>query len=508
LLSAILSDFDLSDEASTKNARETLDILKSSAAEDDASDFDPSGTSAHFDNVSDHGGSMPGTCPSRSDGATDISSLSNGVRSIGLSDTSEEYSHNEELEKLDEATKEALLKEMFPTASSYTVSHTLKKCNGHWNRAMEELLNHMFFEGEEQVDGEARIFARGVDAFSEDNAARRARKGRKTKRNILSESDLRSSSSPPALRSTWDTARKDIEFISTRANVASQAIQSLYHSHNASLPATILALLDLPTPPPKLVPELTFTTASEDTIRTHAAALTSEFPSISPHLVTSLVRLTYPSTSSAHELAAAITASPRTSGIQLITHYAPISTSSDPSPNKNRHPTTTLPPGLSPAAAHSQYTAQASAAYRRARSDRLMSGAAAYYSQLGRDAALLRNNATSDSADALVASQSKPGVMCDLHGVSVKDAVRIARREAEGWWRSGGGRGVMGLDGRVRGGVSGSGEGFRIITGVGRHSEGGKGKLGPAVAKVLVSEGWRVIAEEGVLVVVGKSGRG
>jgi len=135
-----------------------------------------------------------------------------------------------------------------------------------------------------------------------------------------------------------------------------------------------------------------------------------------------------------------------------------------------------------------------------------MSGAAAYYSQLGRDAAVHRATATSADADALVAAQSTPGVGCDLHGVSVKDGVRIARRLVEDWWRASGGRGVMGLDGRVSGrAADGGGVGFRVITGVGRHSEGGVGKLGPAVARALGAEGWRVVGEEGVLVVVGKA---
>lgn len=420
------------------------------------------------------------------------------------------HGHNEELEKLDKATKEALLKEMFPTASDYSVSHTLQKCNGHWNRAMEELLNHIFFEGEEQVDGESRISARGIDAFSEDNTSRRARKGRKQKRSLLSEPEIqRSSSVPsavssPAPKSTWDVARKDIEFISTRANVATQPVQSLYHAHNASLAATIAALLELPILPPKLVPELSSAGASQATLLAHADDLATDFPSISHAHIIALIHLTHPSTSSAHELAAALVASPRQSGIQVITHYTPLSTSPSSHPTTHApHRPTPLPAGLSPAAAHSRYTAQASAAYRRARSDRLMSGAAAYYSQLGRDAAMLRNEATSADADALVASQSRAGVMCDLHGVSVKDAVRIAKREADGWWKGSGGRGVMGLDGRVRGRGDG-GVGFTIITGVGRHSEGGKGKLGPAVAKALVAEGWRIVADEGSLVVVGK----
>lgn len=45
--------------------------------------------------------------------------------------------------------------------------------------------------------------------------------------------------------------------------------------------------------------------------------------------------------------------------------------------------------------------------------------------------------------------------------------------------------------------------GFRIITGVGRHSHDGTSRLGPAVGKMLAREGWRVEVGEGVLTVTG-----
>jgi len=53
----------------------------------------------------------------------------------------------------------------------------------------------------------------------------------------------------------------------------------------------------------------------------------------------------------------------------------------------------------------------------------------------------------------------------------------------------------------------GQGRGLRIVTGVGRHSEGGRGKLGPAVARMLVSEGWRVEVGEGIVEVLGRAKR-
>jgi hypothetical protein len=120
-----------------------------------------------------------------------------------------------------------------------------------------------------------------------------------------------------------------------------------------------------------------------------------------------------------------------------------------------------------------------------------MGGAAAYYSSLGRDFDSRAKSAVSASADALVKSQSRPGEL-DLHGVTVKDAERIARDGVTSWWVNT--RGQMHT-------------GFRIITGKGTHSEGGKGKLGPAVGKMLMREGWKVEIGSGFLVVTGVVGK-
>jgi hypothetical protein len=83
-----------------------------------------------------------------------------------------------------------------------------------------------------------------------------------------------------------------------------------------------------------------------------------------------------------------------------------------------------------------------------------------------------------------------------LHGVNVKDAVRISREKVTTWWHE--------LN-EQRVGTIGTrriGEGYQIITGKGNHSDG-KGKLGPAVGKMLIREGWKVEVRGGRLVVMG-----
>jgi len=93
----------------------------------------------------------------------------------------------------------------------------------------------------------------------------------------------------------------------------------------------------------------------------------------------------------------------------------------------------------------------------------------------------------------LVADQSTRTEL-DLHGVNVKDALRISRERVTTWWHELG-------EGRIGG--RGVGSGYRIVTGMGNHSEGGKGKLGPAVGKMLIREGWKVEVRGGVLIVTG-----
>lgn len=461
---------------------------------------------------------------------TDLSSLSNGVQQLGLKDDGTRAGNagieDGDPDKLDEASKIRLLQEMFPTANSYSVSHTVKKCGGSWNRAMEELLNHAFFNDEGIGSEEERVEARGVEAFSEDNGVPRGRKKRDRRKqrmteNIYDSPDSRASSTPstPPV-SSWDKGRKDVDFIMTRTGLSQPMISSLYHKNGTSLPLTIVALVEslerssskLSTP--SASPERPATFSANPTIQAHAFELGRDFPSIAPHHLTGLIRLTHPSTASAHELAKALTA-PSSSGStynsRTITPiYTPLNLSEDESSNIKRRAGIHSDSAAHPESAAYHHSAanqafnSASSAYRRGKSDHLMGAAAGYYSQVGRDHAMKRTEAVAGAADALVASQSTASVV-DLHGVSVKDGVRIARSKVEKWWAAGGSGGVKGLDGRVSNYDASAAGTLTIVTGLGRHSEGGRGKLGPAVGRMLSTEGWQCSFGEGEITVVGKS---
>ena len=112
------------------------------------------------------------------------------------------------------------------------------------------------------------------------------------------------------------------------------------------------------------------------------------------------------------------------------------------------------------------------------------------------------------AARVLVGSQlDTTGHTIDLHHLTIEQGTTVACEVIERWYE--------GERVRVGGGSGGSGQaegfaptrGLSVIVGVGRHSAGQKGVLGPAVAHALENAGWKVDRGEnsrGYLVVRGK----
>ncbi|KAI9818910.1 MAG: hypothetical protein M1827_007731 [Pycnora praestabilis] len=527
LFSAILSDYENLHEQAIQEIRSILDALKASALEEEATDFDPSGsrginaseTQETESGISDRAESCPehgGDAGSKSE--TDLTSLSRSLSSFNFkagqtsdSEGEQDVSNGDilKLEELDSQSKEALLKEMFPNVKEFSISYTLKKCDEIFSRTVEELLNQVFLEDENR-DGK-KIGAKGIEAFAEANGATRGRKvkGKRKKRyNMLGERRASSLPAPVADQDMnggvgsgkWEKAQRDVEFICSRTSLPLQVVSSTYHNDGASLPATIHTLLESQS---KDIPQIT---SDDPIVQAHAFELGEDFPTIPASQLTTLVRLSHPSTAAAHELAKELITRPQRkgpSGIEIITRYSPIELSeiskrSNPHSSSSPNTNLSLPSATALASSYNlaRQTAftQASAAYRRGKSDHLMGAAAGYYSSIGRDFDAKAKNYSAAAADALVSSQSNR-MELDLHGVSVKDAVRIARERVTMWWVALG-------DSRIGGGSS-SIRAFRIVTGLGRHSEGGRGRIGPAVGKMLVREGWKVQVGEGVVTVTG-----
>ncbi|EHL00779.1 putative ubiquitin fusion degradation protein C12B10.01c [Glarea lozoyensis 74030] len=393
LVLAIISDYDICDTVQLEAARQTLDALKADAPSEEATGFDASGA-GRIDNLN-NGFETQADDESAGDrcwkSQTDDTSVSQEMALPDLEETdvetnstpstqdeSPERSYTSALDSLGDNEKEAALSGIFPILTSFDIRWTLKKHKGDTNLAIDELMTQSFLE-------ENGSRHKGVDAFYEDGAPSKPRKGKKKKRREVEEGGLSNSDSIPSQQSKWATAKHDIDLISLNTDVPS-----------------------LPSP---------------KTAGTHAGSI---------------------------DLAAS--------------HMA----------------------------ARNNNFEKAAAYYRKGKSDHLMGGAAAYYALEGRNYNALAKASSSAAADALVAAQSSRTEL-DLHGVNVKDALRISRERVTNWWHELG-------EARIMGGIGG---GYRIVTGIGRHSEGGRLKLGPAVGKMLIREGWKVEVGSGVLVVKG-----
>lgn len=512
-----MSDYDLSDTTSVLNARETLDILRDSVAPAGDSSFDPSGTSRPQDvdessssqDSAERTQSWHGHAKSES---TDSTSLSYGFHCLGIGgsnsgdvldgDTGAASALvRENTEALSVEEKTATLAEMFPTIKIFDVSYCLKKSGYDFGRAVEELLSRAFLESETGTDGE-QILKRGVDGFLEPNGRGRKSKGKRKKQarrtsSTPAPSDVQSThSSAPSSR--WDRAKEDVDYLAQRTYLDVSTIRSVYHASGASLPSSITALCTA-----SVTGSNPYIQSQKSEIHdAHIAELALDFPTLPYDTVKGLIQLTHPSTASAHELARAASASPHIRPEQLIPQYLPRPRT--PPTGSSRSKPRPLAMALDTASRHVQASAaarssafeQAGAAYRKSKSKPLMGGAASYYSSVGRDASASLRRYEAAAADARVDSRSKAGEV-DLHGVTVKDAVRIAQERVEIWWEAEGQE-------WARAGKAMGGRGLTIVTGVGRHSEGGKGKLGPAVGAMLVREGWKVEVGNGVVTVVGR----
>ena len=492
-------------------ARQTLEILKEGAAIEYDSSFDPSASNRPNDEDgssnsqdSERARSWHGDAVSH---VTDSTSISHHLSSLSVHDHDDGVLEGSNgLDSPDSLTmdqKTSTLYEMFPNVKVFDIEYILKKSRFGFGKAVEELLNQAFIDSEAANGGE-RAFNKGVEAFLEPATRGRKHKGKRKRQarrtsSTPAPSDISHQSS--AALSRWDRAKEDVDFLAERTYLTDPAIRSIYHASGGNLHTTIVAICTSFGPDQN--PHIALLDST--TLDAHTGELVADFPLLPYSTAQTLIQLTHPSTASAHEIARALLASPSATSSIPVPQYSP----RPPSPSsEDRQPIAKpLPMPLDLAtsranassAARSSAFTQANAAYRRSKSKPLMAGAASYYSSVGRaeSASLRRYEAA--AADALVTSQSRAGEV-DLHGVNVKDAIRIAEQRVSTWWE------VEGREWAREGKVMG-GNGLRIVTGVGRHSEGGRGKLGPAVAAMLVREGWKVEIGQGVVTVVGRARR-
>lgn len=497
-LLAILSDYDLTIASNIVEARFILDTLKESAEAEERSGFDASGSSGGGVYIEDRenaeaGGSSRSLPEHEWSSQTDDTSLSQGLSSLDLDDNGG-CIFGEELDALDDAGKASLLQGIFPNTSLYTIQWTLKKYQRNVDLAIEDLMTQAFLT-------ERGLQKKGIEAFSEPDVQKKKRKGKKRngRGGIVDNKGGSSDSptSPPGLNK-WDTGAQDIEFISKRTGVPPSQVSTMYHQNGTSVTATISAII---------ASHQELKLESDDpVVQARMVDFAHEYPAVPASSLEAILQITHPVIVYAHELAKVLTLRPvnQRPAIEIELRHAPLNldTTSSLSKTTPYNYDSGMSSADASARASKHYQArdtayqQAQAAYRKGKSNHLMGGAAAYYSQEGRDADALARGAQSAAADAIIASQNTRSQL-DLHGLSVNDAKRITKERVNTWWHE---------LGTTRTGFSRNGPSYyRVIIGQGNHSDRGVAKLGPAVAKMLIRDGWKIEVGEnnGILNVTG-----
>lgn len=505
LIISILSEYDLNNPGQLAAARSTLDLVKGTVAEDDETGFDPSAASGPGLEIDEHQSSKE---EEDSHGAIDWKSQTDDTTPSDYtgSGSSQDFptweeespdttytSYMNNYDNLDDNGKMWALTGIFTTMKPFDITWALKKYKGNFGQALDELMFQSFLE-----ESGARL--RGVDGFSGVDSPASRRKGkRKANHKNARPYGPDKTSSEESTTSKWQQGEHDIEFISAKTGYPKNQITSMFHKNGESARNTVAAIiaahrdmnLDLDDP----------------LIEITAYEIQQDFPSISKKDLEALVQITQPSEANARALAKTLSNRPTStrSPIQLEFSYAPLNLTSESIPTNSTDSnashqsqllnyTTASENASSHRQARDTAFTQAHSAWRKGKSDRLMGAAAAYYSQVGHDHNSRLKSFESQKADALVAGQSIKSEL-DLHGVNVKDALRISRERVTSWWHE--------LEESRKSGRGRVTNAYKIVTGVGNHSEGGRGKLGPAVGKMLLREGWKVQVATGALTVTG-----
>ena len=299
------------------------------------------------------------------------------------------------------------------------------------------------------------------------------------------------SRSQSPVRSRWDALETKINFLSQCLSLPSARVRSTFHSNGSSLPRTLRDLL-------KDVPR---GRADPDVV----ANLKANFKNVDIESLEKIVIGTKDNLDNTLELAR-ILEHDKYYNVDLI------GLRKKPSPSKPALPTIAFKQDAPLVIDDGEGTLEdvrelrayylgkrndafsaASRSFRQSKSDTKFSGVAAYYADIGRDYDAKFRHYSQLSANKLVASQSSGNVL-DLHGVTIKDAVRLVEEGVTTWWAR-----VQVI--RERGEVKAL-ESYVIIVGKGERQKGGS-KLGPPVSGWLRRNGWGFQEAKGEFVVWG-----
>lgn len=510
----------LNDTGDVDAARETLNILQFETIVDDIGP--------------DEGNQSYPECSYSVSDETDPTTLSQV--SWRISEGEDEYEESGVLDKVGH------LVGIFPKQTRFTLKSTLDKCQGDVERAVDELLNHVFLSEDPE---EAHI--KGIDGFDTDinfNGGRKKRRNRKGKTNgnenhppnYLRSISLPNENTDPA--NHWESISYEIKHLATSLNLPEKTVASVYHSCGRAIAPTIVALLD--NNPPSTI-------SLEPSHLEQLHELSAEFGrDVKFHHLEMLLKLCQENKVAVFELAEILARHSTKPTIKFNTtslssapsplsqarsHHADIkngwtivgasyassssssSSSSIPSPptsprslHRPLNPQSATHMLTTHTTARNEAFSKAAESYRKSKSSPHMGGVASYYANIGHDHNSQVHSIRMDVAEKLVEANSTTN-MLDLHGVTVQQAVKFARERTTDWWVR------QQRERELAGGAGGAGWGrnavepFHIVTGLGRHSKGGVPQLMPAVSKMLIRENWKIQVEQGHIVVYGVKGK-
>ncbi|RKF57825.1 Smr domain-containing protein [Erysiphe neolycopersici] len=526
IILAILSDYDLTDPAQKANAQNTLEFIREGTKPDKDNvnlkqSLDSSSNFESRASVSDDGAAIESLQDwNTQTGDSSSSSVypDDNIRSpylysnspLKFSDENIPKIKSSVLDGLTEKGQENALIAMFPALKVFDITHTLQKCNGDADKAIDELITQSFLE-------ETGDRCRSVNGFATNDESQtywRRKAKKKRKKEALGVVNENTFTSPtPKYQSCWDIGLENIQFLADRINIPKSQISSLYHETGASLPQTISCLMQSKS-------EKTLK-MDDDITLAHLYQLADDFPSMPMSQIKKIYELTQNNFCHTRDLLQAYSIDDKqkiSNGSQITFRHTPINSNSEKNiasmkksinlntnlnirRNQSKTASTMNDEAADFREARNNAFQKATVAYRRGKSDKLMTAVASYYAEEGHNYNSLAKKAQSDAADLIANSQCSQNSI-DLHGLSVQDAVRIAREYVTSWWHELGERSCSGSNFR---GSTDSPPSYHIITGTGSHSKDGISKLGPAVSKMLKRDGWKFEVRTGILTVTGIS---
>ena len=423
--------------------------------------------------------------------------LSYGVEGSSSVSSEEEYV---KIDKLSDVEAFKFLRITFPGPSDSELRSVVASSGGNVRKAVDVLLNNEYIRQTETSTGrqDVNVLEDGDD--EEESIWSQRRPGGVSRPKPLSSTATKGpdfpslgtsptpqksqspygSRSQSPIRSKWDALDTQITFLSKSLSIPPSKVRSVFHGNGSSLPRTLRELLrDVPLGrvDGDIVSNLkaTFKDVDEDLIRKIVLGTKHDLDT-SMDLVRILEHDKYYS---------ATLLRPSDRPAKSTYKSPPASITLEPAGPRMVDDGTGMYEDMTSLRTYylekrNQAFAAASQSYRQSKSDTLHSGVAAYYATLGRDYDTKYRTYSQLAANRLVASHSTSSTL-DLHGVSVKDAVRIVEEAVTNWWSR---VDVV----RERGEVKGV-ENFVIVVGKGDKQKGGS-RLGPPVAGWLRRNGW------------------